>query len=45
MTAIADELEVSVGIVHCYVKEAREAGELPPEVDNRNRGRPKKKAS
>lgn len=45
MTAIADELEVSVGTVHRYVKEAREAGELPPEVDNRKRGRPKKKAS
>lgn len=43
MTAIADELEVSVGTVHRYVKEAREAGELPPEVDNRKRGQPKKK--
>ncbi|AZA13534.1 Sigma-70, region 4 [Corynebacterium choanae] len=26
MTAIADELEGSVGTVHCYVKEARQAG-------------------
>lgn len=30
MPAIAAELEISVGTVRRYVKEARHAGELPP---------------
>ncbi|PLW01374.1 sigma factor-like helix-turn-helix DNA-binding protein [Corynebacterium ulcerans] len=30
MPAIAAELDISVGTVHRYVKEARQAGELPP---------------
>lgn len=42
MKEIAHSLDISVGTVHRYVSEARNAGQLPPHVDNRKRGRPAK---
>lgn len=45
MATIAKELDVSIGTVHRYIAEAREAGEIPSEVDNRKPGRPRKRSA